>query len=539
MIQAPPEPDRLNLGTLAWEPGSGPAWFARGQQLAEGGAFVPAAGAFRRAAALMPTVPETWLNAATTLQLVGSHAQAISLLERALELSAESPEAHYQMGGALFQTGRADRAGHWLRRAIVLRPAWAECHSDYAATWSGTQRPDHYAERRRWLGRAVAVRPNWFEALYGLGVVLTAIGKTKDAEKAFREAVRLSPNSTEARYMLAQSLIEEGQSTHAAAELERVVASAPGFVDAAAELRQLKEVSAEAGRRSAVARYPKGVEDVVDLKSSIRRYLTSHFRSSERFVSRKASVFALGSCFAENITRGLVRCGVAAEHVGYPEEINSPYANRYLLEWIRSGVTSRSTEGFDRIFGSAGRDRIADQLRRAGVVILSLGVAPCFFDRETNEFVSTLGQNFNVPMLLRRNQFRTTTVQENVDAIQKIIETARWFCPDAWFVLTVSPVPLKATFEMPSAVMADCVSKSTLRVAAHEVLEKGMDRVIYWPSFEMVRWLVSGHIAPAFGVDDGSSFHVSQRLVDTIIELFIETFGEEELSRLSRDAAGS
>lgn len=330
--------------------------------------------------------------------------------------------------------------------------------------------------------------------------------------------------------MLAQSLVEAGQIAQATAELEQVVRSAPDFVDAAAELRRLKEAATSRNRRGSVARYPGGAEDFVDAKTSIAKYLTAHFRDADRFLNRRAKVFALGSCFAENITRGLVRSGVTADHVGYPEEINSPYANFYLLDWVLRGEASQSTEGFERVFGEAGRERIAAQLADADVVILSLGVAPCFFDRETDAFVSTLGHNFNVPMLVRRHKFRTTTVQENVHAILKIIDIIRTFNPRSWFVLTVSPVPLKATFEMQSAVIADCVSKSTLRVAAHEVLEKRLDRIVYWPSFEMVRWLASGHIGPVFGVDDGSSFHVSQRLVDVIIETFIETFGEVDLT---------
>ena len=45
----------------------------------------------------------------------------------------------------------------------------------------------------------------------------------------------------------------------------------------------------------------------------------------------------------------------------------------------------------------------------------------------------------------------------------------------------------------------------------------------YWPSFEIVRWL-GGHVGPFYGVDDGSSLHVSEALVGVITDLFIDQF---------------
>jgi len=58
----------------------------------------------------------------------------------------------------------------------------------------------------------------------------------------------------------------------------------------------------------------------------------------------------------------------------------------------------------------------------------------------------------------------------------------------------VSPVPLKATFERLSPIIADCVSKSILRVAAHEFMSSAAGAgTIYWPSFEVFRWL-GGHV---------------------------------------------
>ncbi len=99
-------------------------------------------------------------------------------------------------------------------------------------------------------------------------------------------------------------------------------------------------------------------------------------------------------------------------------------------------------------------------------------------------------------------------------------------------VLTVSPVPLSGTLEFHSAVVADCISKSTLRVACHEVMsvQEGTD-VLYWPSFEIVRWLGT-HFGPdqphVYGAHDSNTRHVSEWMVTLIIDLFLEHYSVRE-----------
>ena len=88
-------------------------------------------------------------------------------------------------------------------------------------------------------------------------------------------------------------------------------------------------------------------------------------------------------------------------------------------------------------------------------------------------------------------------------------------------------MPLKASFEFDSAVQADCLSKSTLRVAAHEILAQGIENVFYWPSFEIVRWL-SSHTESPFGKDDQNNLHVNEDIINLIMELFIENHIIEE-----------
>ncbi len=110
-------------------------------------------------------------------------------------------------------------------------------------------------------------------------------------------------------------------------------------------------------------------------------------------------------------------------------------------------------------------------------------------------------------------------------------------------VLTVSPVPISGTTEFGSAVVADCVSKSTLRVACHEVATfHQAEDVVYWPSFEIVRWL-GPHYGPAhplvYGADDDNTRHVSGWIVKIIIDLFLERFSASQAGAGRQAAATS
>jgi hypothetical protein len=98
-------------------------------------------------------------------------------------------------------------------------------------------------------------------------------------------------------------------------------------------------------------------------------------------------------------------------------------------------------------------------------------------------------------------------------------------------------VPLRATFEFESAVVADCVSKSTLRAAVHEFLLTRPGQVRYWPSFEMVRWL-GGHAGRVFGTDDDSPFHVSMDVVNAAMDAFLKIYGNEDLHAVAERMAG-
>jgi hypothetical protein len=324
-----------------------------------------------------------------------------------------------------------------------------------------------------------------------LGEALVQLQRLDEAEAALEQAVRLDSKREGARSLLA--ILRKG------------VLKAPP-----------KRLRIWPGRATKFSQPEK----------LIRRYMLAD-RPPDRFITPQSTFMTLGSCFATNLALRLRAAGhtVHCENIG--EAVNSTFANRYLLQWIEQGVVDGPTALMDEVYGPELRERFRASIAASDVFVMTLGVAACFFDDVTGEFAfASMERKANTDVLFERRTMRTTTVAENVENIRWIIAAMRRMARrPPKIVLTLSPVPLTATTELESAFVADCVSKSTLRVACHEVVTSEGEDVIYWPSFEIVRW-AGPHFGPEspriWSAEDDNSRHVSNWLVDLIISLFLD-----------------
>ena len=338
-----------------------------------------------------------------------------------------------------------------------------------------------------------AEHPVLFQAL---GEALIHLGRLEEAETALGRALELNPEQDGARALLA-----------------------------------LMHSSRARGRKSQPLRtFPSRTASLAKPEAAIGRYLLRD-RPKTPFIRPDTAFLTLGSCFAQNLARRLRAANFTAHNEEIGEEVNSTYANRYLLEWVEKGVVDAHTQAMDEAYGPGSRERLRRAFVSSQVVVMTLGVAACFFDSDGG-FVFMPQHAHTTAAALAGYVMRTTTVAENVENIRRIIESVRRLSgPDMRIVLTVSPVPIAGTTEFESAVTADCVSKSTLRVACHEVVSAQLgDGVIYWPSFEIVRWL-GPHFGPearrVYGGDDGNPRHVSEWWVDLIVRQFLQFHAEE------------
>ena len=86
------------------------------------------------------------------------------------------------------------------------------------------------------------------------------------------------------------------------------------------------------------------------------------------------------------------------------------------------------------------------------------------------------------------HEFVNLGLTEVVGDLEEFLERLRAVNPTVKVLLTVSPVPLIATYEPQNVLVATTYSKSVLRVAA-DVVHRKYDWVDYFPSFE----IITGH----------------------------------------------
>lgn len=343
-----------------------------------------------------------------------------------------------------------------------------------------------------------------------------------------RRALVDFPEASPSYQALGEALIGQGRTTEAEAALQAAIRLDPECTEPRNLLRLINTSSPPSRPPSMVRPWPSAQRPFANPRKVLERYVLRG-RPEDRFIRPGSAFLTMGSCFAENLARRLAASGHVSAYEAIGEDVNSTFANRCMLHWLEHGVVDEPTASMQEVYGSDCRERLRQAIIKSDIFVLSLGVAASFFHRVTGEFAFIAG---NVSQLARERlmaeyKMRTTTVAENVENIHGILDAiARIAGRRSRVVLTVSPVALEATNEFESAPVADCLSKSTLRLACQEVLTaRSGEGVIYWPSFEMVRWL-GPHYGPgvplAFGANDGNTHHVSSWLVELVVNLFLE-----------------
>jgi tetratricopeptide (TPR) repeat protein len=356
--------------------------------------------------------------------------------------------------------------------------------------------------------------------------------------KAIELLRRLAPASNEASdyFLLSEALTTGNSLDESISSLEKAMALDPATYDTDANRDTLRLARSNAGQpaperngRRKIGRYPETQDFLGDLQNLIRDHIAVNLNGENKFIGKDTRFFTMGSCFARNLSRCLNNSGYASHHMEIAEHINTTFANRVFVDWLAnadmdSAIGERIVELLPPNWN---KERILEILEQSDAFILTLGVAPAFFDRATGRFVLPRPSALNSRALAGKYLYRTTSVQENVENVLHVLRFVRAIAPAIKIIVTVSPVPLQASFEHESAVQADCLSKSTMRLVAHEVVHNSnISEIVYWPSFEIFRWAGSNS-SNYFAADDGSASHVSEEKVAGTIRAFVEMFSVE------------
>lgn len=149
-----------------------------------------------------------------------------------LELVAERPAfaaARLAAASLLIETGRAREAVGLLESAAAAPDATTALAERLGAAWLAAGEPGHAAEV---LTPVVAAATASAEAWNAIGVARAQLGLHAEARSALDQAVTQTPSSSRFRFNRALIRLESGDRRGAIDDAGRVVALAPGFVDA-------------------------------------------------------------------------------------------------------------------------------------------------------------------------------------------------------------------------------------------------------------------------------------------------------------------
>lgn len=242
-------------------------------------------------------------------------------------------------------------------------------------------------------------------------------------------------------------------------------------------------------------------------------------------LSSEDSVFAIGSCFARGIEQSLVSSNLdvlsyASEFDSF--ELSNPsvtgrgFTNKYStfaianeVGWALDPTMEFPTESLVQV----APDRVIDphvnptlkwlawqptldrraiitdvysRIPSARVLIITLGLVESWFDGHSGIYLNMTPTREMIELDPDRYVFEVTGFEQNRAQLDALSALLRRTCPsELQIVVTVSPVPLNATFSGRDVVAANAYSKAVLRAAAEEWCFDEPN-VHYFPSYEIV-----------------------------------------------------
>jgi eukaryotic-like serine/threonine-protein kinase len=169
-------------------------------------------------------------------------------------------QAHYGLGNALRKKGRLDEAAAAYRRAIDLKPAYAEAHNNLGNALIDQGRLDEALAACR---KAIELKRDLMEAHFNLGDALTRKGRLDEALTAYRRAIDLKPDHAVAHCNLGVVFWKKGRLDEAAAAFRQAIGLKPD--DASAHYNLGNVLIAKGPIDGAVAAYRRAIDLKDDL----------------------------------------------------------------------------------------------------------------------------------------------------------------------------------------------------------------------------------------------------------------------------------
>ena len=127
--------------------------------------------------------------------------EARKVLERALEVAPQDPEANYSLGMVFAQTGDNAKAYEHLQRALQARAVYPEALNNLGVLYLVTQRRDQAVES---FEKCIRVAPGFDQAYLNLARVYALEGSRDKARSVLLELLKQHPDHPQAKQALEQ-----------------------------------------------------------------------------------------------------------------------------------------------------------------------------------------------------------------------------------------------------------------------------------------------------------------------------------------------
>jgi len=177
------------------------------------------AGYWQNSIALLEhTVRVTAPNAAAheflgvSLDRQGRTAEAIVNYRKALDLKPDFADVHNDLGNALYHQGKKEAAIAAYQQVLALRPGDEKAHFNLGIVMESQGRS---AAAEAYYRNAIGLKPDFTAAHYKLGVILETLGRLDDAVVHYRTTIQLSPDFEDGYNRLAVALGKQGHTREA------------------------------------------------------------------------------------------------------------------------------------------------------------------------------------------------------------------------------------------------------------------------------------------------------------------------------------
>ena len=198
---------------------------ARARLLVDAGRPAEAVEGLARHLAAEPEDVEAWLLMSAAQVEQGQGHQSLASAERATRLAPDDDRAHSARGAALLAQRRNTEAHLAYGEAIRISPAsYQHWHNRaLAAQRAGGLRGEALAD----VDRAIELAPFSAGSYLLRGVVLSELGRKKEASRATRKALELDPSNALAHNNSAVESLQKRRVGSAAAALNRAISADP------------------------------------------------------------------------------------------------------------------------------------------------------------------------------------------------------------------------------------------------------------------------------------------------------------------------